>query len=116
MTLIPEQNNSSNNQNSDAIKKIQLEYEKTIPKKLQELKTLQDAAKKTPSLDNLTALRFFVHKLAGSAGTYGFLEVSTLCKQYEQDILEVLKNPTALKWMTHFDNYYDQVKKEFIHA
>ena len=68
--------------------RLQEEYRSTIPQKLDELKQRIDAAQKSPTKETLGALRFAVHRLAGSAGTYGFAEVSSICKKTELEVLE----------------------------
>ena len=95
------------------LNKIQKDYNLTIPKKIEDLRALLDAAKKDPTSENLSALRFFVHKLAGSAGTYGYLEVSIVCKEFEQEIVEILKDLSSLEWKSHWDGNLDKVKKGF---
>ena len=66
-----------------AFKKLFEEYRKSIPEKI---KAMRDAAiklKEKFSQEDLTALRFIVHKTAGNAGTFGYPKVSDLCKVWD---------------------------------
>lgn len=62
------------------------EYRKTIPQKVEQIESQIKDLKNLKTLDALKALRFSVHKFAGSAGTYGFSEVSSLCKDKETEL------------------------------
>ncbi|MCX6989680.1 MAG: Hpt domain-containing protein [Chlamydiae bacterium] len=95
------------------IRKIQNDYKLTIPQKIEDLGKLFNAAKKDPNAENLSALRFFVHKLAGNSGTYGYPEVSVVCKEFELEIVEILKSPSSLQWKSQWDGNLDKVKKGF---
>ena len=62
-------------------KEILEQYKKSIPAKLEEIEGLILEAKASSE-----ALRFAVHKLAGSSGTYGYHEASDLCKTLETNL------------------------------
>lgn len=66
------------------------EYRKTIPQKLELLDQLVSSLQTKKTLEALQALRQHIHKVAGSAGTYGFDEVSSLCKQWDIRLLELI--------------------------
>ncbi len=63
------------------------EYKKSIPQKLKAIQNLIEQAKQNPLSETLDSLCFAVHKLAGSAGTYGYSEASQLCKELAQKIM-----------------------------
>lgn len=71
--------------------KLKEQYKKTIPEKLSRVKQLIGDLQKQPSKDSLSALRAEVHKIAGNAGTYGYHEVSALCKDFESHLIHILR-------------------------
>ncbi len=85
------------------MKKLQDEYKSSFRQKMQTFQELIQAVQKTPTLETLGALRFSVHKLAGSAGTYGFDKVSQICKTWELEIVAQIKTfPPDPQWLSHF--------------
>lgn len=97
--------------------RLQEQYRSTIPQKLSELKQLIRAVQKSPTLETLGALRMAVHKIAGSAGTYGFAEVSAVCKKIELEILEKidrfsLSSPDS-KWLSKLSIYLTKIESAF---
>jgi chemotaxis protein histidine kinase CheA len=68
-------------------KKFQAEYLKTVPEKMQDLKELIQKLEQNIGLETLNSFRLKVHKIAGSAGTFGFMNASILSKAFEQEIL-----------------------------
>ncbi len=88
--------------------RLQKEYLATIPQKISELEKSVAIAQKSPTKEALTALRMGVHKLAGSAGIYGFAEVSVLCKTLELEIVKIseqlpLSSPDP-QWLSHLSH------------
>ena len=92
--------------------KMQKHYTETIPKKLGELKTLIDAIHTTISMDTLTNLRLAVHKIAGSAGTYGYWRVSQLCKKLELDLLSKINQGSSISDL-NLDLFLKQIQEGF---
>ena len=97
--------------------RLQEQYRNTIPQKLSELKQLILAVQKSPTLETLGALRISVHKLAGSAGTYGFADVSAICKKMELEILATIDriplSSPDLKQLSDLSNYPTKIEKAF---
>lgn len=93
------------------------EYDRAIPEKLQKLEILISEFKKSMNLDSLTTLRFAVHKLAGSAGTYGYDSVSVICKEWDLQLLQKIKDfPASLdeqSWIAEMDRNLHQIKEGF---
>jgi HPt (histidine-containing phosphotransfer) domain-containing protein len=57
-------------------------YKTSLPSKLDTIQKLSSTLQEA-----LDQLRFVVHKLAGSSGTYGYMEASQLCKKMESKLL-----------------------------
>jgi HPt (histidine-containing phosphotransfer) domain-containing protein len=97
--------------------RLQQEYQNSIPGKLDSIKQLINAVKKSPDVTTLSALRAAVHKLAGNAGTYGYMEVSDTCRQWERELLQKINEPNAIKlsseWISELDLYHEKIKNGF---
>ena len=81
------------------------EYEQKIPQKLTTLKEQVGKVQSGKTEENVKDLRFTVHKLAGSAGTYGYPQVSTCCKAFEKEIVE--------EDFSHAEEYLEKIKGFF---
>lgn len=92
-------------------------YQKTIPDKIERLEKLILNIQKDPTKDNLQTLRGEVHKIAGSAGCYGFDYVSELCKNLEKDLISQLKlslhGRVDRQWVYSLDDFFAQIKHYF---
>ncbi|MEI6242564.1 MAG: response regulator [Chlamydiota bacterium] len=56
-------------------------YRASLPDKIQNLSDLVLLIKEDPSVDNISKLREEAHKISGSAGMYGFMELGDICKK-----------------------------------
>jgi HPt (histidine-containing phosphotransfer) domain-containing protein len=86
------------------------DYRAKLPERLEFFQSLSDQINEDSDIDFITELRHNAHKLAGSAGSYGFTElgeiaseVDTLCKQVIEDpdkraetILDISEKLSAL--------------------
>lgn len=106
--------------NSDVYKKILLDYRSTISGKLEQLQQLVDALHQNASTETLQALRLLVHKLAGNAGTYGYMDVTIHCKKLDVELLrnieEFNRGQTNPVFEISLDTYLQQIKKGYEHA
>jgi chemotaxis protein histidine kinase CheA len=74
----------------EAMKRFQQEFAAQLPARLLEAEQLLGACREEPSDDpRLLALHRCVHKLAGTAGTFGMPEVSREARAIE-DVLDTL--------------------------
>lgn len=96
---------------------IRIEYQKSIPDKIEVLKKAIANLKADYSLDRLQNFRKEVHKLAGNSGVYGYYEVSEICKQLEIDILAKIKNVNLTEpdrtWLDSLDSLIGKIEKGF---
>ena len=101
----------------DVLSQLQHEYEETISQKIQLLSDLIEALKQKKDTDSLTALRGEVHKIAGNAGSFGFGEVSALCKEMEQELVKRIEHfsPSACEedFLNSLDQFLDKIKAHF---
>jgi HPt (histidine-containing phosphotransfer) domain-containing protein len=74
----------------EAMQRFQQEFAQQLPARLQEARQLLDACRASPgNEERLRELHRCVHKLAGSAGTFGMREMSQQARVIEEQ-LEVL--------------------------
>lgn len=101
----------------DILKKFTQEYQATLPEKVSSIRQILDAMKQKIDLENLKALRLIIHKIAGSAGTYGYASVSKLCQEFEKDLLNKIDHfqeiPGSPNWLIDFEKYFDGIKEGF---
>lgn len=99
------------------LESLKEEYDKGIPLKLDRVRGLIDSLGRNWSKEDLTALRFEIHKMAGSAGTYGYENVSELSKLTEQIILEELDHFDSAtinkELFLKLDPFFESIKKGF---
>lgn len=90
-------------------------YNKTIPEKILGLEKLIAQLQQDFNKEHLQALQFFIHKLAGNAGLYGYMEVTTLCKTWDQKLLKKIQEFSSedKMWLNELAGLLAQVKKGF---
>lgn len=102
------------------VEKWRLDYEKAIPGHLENLQQMINGMKSNMSEETLKSFRIAIHKMAGSAGTVGFMNVSDLCKRYDLELsqrLEAFKEiPDKSKWVDEYQGYLEEIKKAFSDA
>lgn len=96
---------------------VKANYQKTIFDKVERLERMIQLVQKNPSQKNLQNLRTEIHKLAGSSGSYGYTNVSRLCKSLEQELINQIeqvkeKEPDST-WLNSLDNFFRELKMNF---
>jgi HPt (histidine-containing phosphotransfer) domain-containing protein len=94
--------NEPNKDFSKTMEDIQKDYEKTIPEKLALVKGLIEKLQSNRDKPNQDALIFHLHKISGSAGCYGFKEVSIICRKMHDELLEKPLDPDVIASLTSF--------------
>ncbi len=101
----------------EVAKELQQTYLAGLPAKISEIQSLTKQLSSTPSLESLKALRVLIHKMVGSAGTYGFPLVSSLCKPWDMRLMEFIEHFPAcqkdLSWLQELGQLPEQLKKGF---
>lgn len=97
------------------MQELKQKYENTIYDKIELLTTLCIAVQKNPNKSTLSDLKTEVHKIAGSAGSYGYTAVSALCKELDAQISEKVQRniPVDNLWLSSLDEFLKKVKKGF---
>lgn len=97
------------------------DFDKTIPKKIAVLYTSYKQIKTAQDSESITNFRKEIHKIAGSAGSYGYIKTGNLCKELQNTLDELLKEPThkninfgsCLKYICfYFQFHATQISKE----
>lgn len=100
-----------------ALPDIKASYQKSIFDKVERLENLIRRVKKNPNQKNFQDLRTEIHKLAGSSGSYGYVNVSSLCKELEVDLthqMELIKEASFdLNWLNVLDHFFTDLKLHF---
>jgi DNA-binding response OmpR family regulator len=100
---------------SDRMETLKREYQKTVPEKLDLLTKLIRSTQQYPDVEHVTQFKNAVHKIGGSAGSYGFTDVSVLCKDMDTKILERLAAGTSedKDWIATFPAFLKSVEEAF---
>lgn len=89
------------------------QYSKSIPEKLLQIEQLIEESK-SPSREKIEALKSAIHKLSGSAGTYGYVKAGEACKHLEQKLtLSLNDNLFGEDLLDHIRNSFKQIKFYF---
>jgi HPt (histidine-containing phosphotransfer) domain-containing protein len=101
------------------LEKLEEEYKNSIPEKIDSLQKHIENLRQAMNEETLKTLRIEVHKIAGTAGSFGFSQVSKICKEFEQDLIQKMKEFPSFhgnsQWITDLDNYLIKVRKGFSH-
>lgn len=94
--------------------RLKQKYKKMIPGIIAELGALIDAVKQAKTAEAVQALKQSVHKIAGSAGSVGYPEVSDLCKLWERSLIKKLdtiaETPINSDWIKELDDFFGRLK------
>ena len=99
------------------LEQFTIEYKRTIPDKLNKIQEFLDQLHVKIDEETLKGLRMHIHKIAGSAGTYGFPKVSEISLLFEKELIDRLEelkekegNPL---WLESFQSFFDRIKEGF---
>jgi HPt (histidine-containing phosphotransfer) domain-containing protein len=73
----------------DAVEKRRDKYVSSIPERLNSVKASIDAVRHSPTKENVEALSFLLHTLAGNSAIYGYDKVTDLCKDWDKRLLKL---------------------------
>lgn len=97
------------------LQELRRAYDKTIYDKIALLAKLIKAVQNNPKQTELDELKNAVHKMGGSAGSYGYDKVSLLCKELDKQISEKLTSIHTIdvKWLNSLDDFLTKIKAAF---
>lgn len=101
----------------DLLSDLKLSYQKSIFDKIERLEKMILSVQKHLSITDLRILKEEVHKIAGSAGSYGYMAVSELCKNLELDLIKQMdlaqRGNFDHQWIATLDDFFTQIKLYF---
>ncbi|MCB1081558.1 MAG: response regulator [Chlamydiia bacterium] len=96
---------------------LQQEYLKTIPEKLTTFEGLIKKLEQGLNKTELENLKMISHKTAGSAGSYGFMDVTKLCRDMEQKLKEKIEGfkegESHPEWIEEWWEFFRRLKAAF---
>ena len=114
----PEKQDPSAEQTDDlqaALQALQDEYRETIAEKIASVEAAAERALAEPDPDPFDHLKTVVHKIAGSAGSYGYPEATQLCRNLEAQIQEGMEQSSLddASWADTLDEFIRSLKQAF---
>ncbi|MCI5052524.1 MAG: response regulator [Simkaniaceae bacterium] len=101
----------------DFMDDLRAQYQKSIPEKVAKIDSMISNLETTPSDPELEDLKVELHKISGSAGSYGYHEVSIICKAIVNDLLDLIPNIEALKsnpdFLVQLRRHFDEIKAAY---
>ncbi len=102
---------------NDVFSRLQMDYKKTIPKKIERIEHMVLAIQRDPSIEHLHRLYVEMHKMAGSAGSYGYHAVSAMCLEIQYELIQQIElakkgqlNPV---WLFSLEDFLTNIKLHF---
>ena len=95
------------------MEELQAEYLKTLPEKISEMERLIAAFVNQPEEKSKEELKRAVHKLAGSAGSFGFMQVTEMCRAMEQELGAVSDFANIDPWKEKLSAFFMKLKEAF---
>lgn len=93
--------------------KLQELYLSKLPERLEKMHSAIEELRKNLSKENIQALQFLIHKMAGNAGTFGYPEVSQLCKEWDLKLAQAGKQPQPEISFEDLDRFFAALQKTF---
>lgn len=85
----------------------------SIADKILSLQTLLDSAKLVPSKETYEAFKAALHKIAGSAGTYGYTKAGEACKKGELALEEAIQKENFSGGLSQVEAWINQMAFDF---
>ena len=96
---------------------LQKQYAQSIPEKVATLRQALDDYKNSKSQESLQNLQYLIHRLAGNSGTYGYHQVSDLCKQLDNTLREKIDGADQTSpddaWFLFLEEHYTKICEAF---
>lgn len=103
---------------SDELKKklaaLSNDFSSQLEERYKELENAISSLSEKPEIKRVTELRFLVHKLAGSAATFGYEQLSARSKEFEAYLDEIIKSgerPSA-EVIGKIEAFFDYIRDE----
>lgn len=99
----------------EELRPVYEQYKNEIPQKLNEIRRSIENLPAENTFENLQQLRFFIHKMGGNAGIFGFRKASDLCKEREEKLRPFLDKKEPLPPESHQElrDFYRLLEESF---
>lgn len=101
----------------ERFEELRKKYQKAIPDKIGQIARALSALEKSFNLETATSLRMLVHNLAGNAGSFGYLKVSEICKEFDREMQDKIARIASFKpdsqWFAKLQDYLKQIVERF---
>lgn len=102
---------SASNTIHDRLETLKLAYAKRLKSDFKQLYLLTEQLNQQPQdTDHLELLHSFLHTLAGSAGTFGFIQLGQQARLFEQQVKETLDKPSAARQPLKVSQWLEQLE------
>lgn len=103
-------------QRKSRMPELKRQYDAEIPDRITFLQQLAKASQHHP--EEIGEFKAAVHKISGTAGTFGYGPVTDLCKAMELEIVGRLESHTANDpaWLASLDTFVSKVQEGFRHS
>ncbi len=102
---------------TDNLADFSKEYEKNIPEKIKQVEELISSLQKEMKEETLHSLQALVHKTAGTAGSFGYMSVTNLCREWDQKLKEAKENLSQGKDLSslpkELEGFLQKLKENF---
>lgn len=101
--------------NTGFLEALRKKYQQTVGEKTERLGRLIRDIEASPCEATLAAFQKDVHKIAGSAGSYGYARVSALCREMEFDLQKKMVSPDLIvpEWLISLQTFLKKIKLAF---
>lgn len=93
---------------------ISMELKDLIPTFLEETKKNINNLDKSIQKNDLEQIRFYSHRIKGSAGTYGFSRVSLIAKNIEDIVKTNYNQELVQKLFNDLENVFNHLEIEYV--
>lgn len=75
---------------ADKFEELKKEYIAQIPGKMKQLQDDFSKLKQNPSIEALKPVRMVIHKTAGTAGSFGYSQVTDICRAMDSKLTSII--------------------------
>lgn len=96
---------------------LKKKYLEALPEKFSEIDRLIINLKKTPNKQDLISLQFIIHKFAGNAGMFGYMNITVLSRGWDEKLQKIINSNDLQQINDSFFNelllFIGQIKRDF---
>ncbi len=97
----------------EVMQKLKQSYLQSLPERLEAIRKAIADLRAHIAPETISALRFLVHKMAGNAGTFGFGEVTRLCREWEAKLARPESCAQIPNLASELEAFFAKIQQEF---